>query len=197
MSLFFRNKFRILLLCVFTFLRISSGAALNYTVIPSDTLYGLSRQFDVPVNWLIRANSLENDNIHPGETLKIPVDGIRSLEVRPGDTLSALALEFQISLDYLRRFNKLENDDLKIGQKISIPQMIPSDRYQVLPGDTLLGIAIQYGLNAQKLRIFNKLKNDTIHPGQLLIVQAPRPDGHTVKNGESLWTIARDYGLSM
>ncbi|RKX73940.1 MAG: hypothetical protein DRP49_06700 [Spirochaetes bacterium] len=182
---------------IFALVGIADSGALNYTVAQSDTLYGLSRHFDIPVNWIIRANSLEDETIHPGERLQIPTKGISSLEVRPGDSLSALAVEFKVDLDYLRRYNALTGDNLQIGDKINIPAPLPEGRYRVIPGDTLLDIAIRSGLSIGELRMYNSLESDMIHPGQLLTVKAPRPEGHQVKNGESLWTIARQYSLSM
>ncbi len=200
MSLIF-NRFRsivfLVLVLVFGLAENVEIDALNYTVAQSDTLYGLSRHFDVPVNWIVRANSLDNETIRPGQRLLIPVNGITSLEVRPGDSLSALAVEFKVELDYLRRYNDLTGDNLRIGDKISIPAPLPDGNYQVIPGDTLLGIAIRSGLNVGELRMYNSLESDVIHPGQLLIVKSPRPEGYQVKKGESLWTIARKYSLSM
>ncbi len=175
----------------------ADAQSLNYTVAQSDTLYGLSRHFDVPVNWIIRANSLENETIRPGQRLQIPTGGITSLVVRPGDSLSALAAEFNVDLDYLRRYNGITGDNLKIGDKISIPLPLPEGRYRVIPGDTLLGIAIRSGLSIAELRMYNNLETDVIHPGLMLTVKPPRPEGHQVEEGESLWTIARKYSLSM
>jgi LysM repeat protein len=174
-----------------------STGALNYTVAPSDTLYGLSLKFEVPLNRIIRANGLENEYILPGEVLEIPLEGIESLEVQPGDTLSGLAEEFGLSRDELRRYNRLESDMLRIGQKISIPPAVPEGEYQVLPGDTLLEIAINHNLSVEELRRINNLENDVIHPGDRLEITPPRPEGHLVKNGESIWSIARKYGIEM
>ena len=197
MSLFTPLKNRILLLFSTALFTTVSIGALNYTVTASDTLYGISRQFNLPIDWIVRANNLKDDTIHPGQKLQIPVDGINSLEIRPGDTISALALEFGISEDYLRRYNRLENDVLRVGDKLKIPPPEKSGTYRVLSGDTLLGIALAEGIDIDKLRMYNNLKNDNIYPGQELIVKSSRPEGHKVKEGESLWTIARNYGIEM
>jgi len=195
-SLLFHRSLSILLTFVSVFLITVPAEALRYTVETSDTLYGLSRHFEIPLNWIIRANKLENETIHPGQSLQIPLDGIHSLEIRAGDTLSALAVEFGVSEDYLRRYNSLESGNLRIGQKLNIPPPLNPGIYEVLPGDTLLGIAIRQGIDVDKLRMYNSLSDDIIHPGQKLTVIPPRPEGYEVGAGESLWTIARKYSLS-
>jgi len=196
-SFFHTIRYRFVILIPLMLLLLSTVEGINYTIVSSDTLYGLSRQFDIPVNWIVRANGLENKTIHPGEEITIPTEGISSLEIRPGDTLSDLAREFHISTDYLRRFNNLESDHLKIGERISIPPPVSPDTYKVLTGDTLLDIAIRSRISIDELRLYNNLKDDVIHPGDLLIVKSPRPEGHRVAEGESLWTISRKYGISM
>ena len=197
MSFLNRINYHALLLSALFLTASSVTGALNYTVAPTDTLYGLSRLYEVPLNWIIRANNLESEIIRPGQNIEIPVNGIHSLEVRPGDTLSALSMEFNVSQEELRRINNLDTESLKIGQQLKVPSPVPAGTYRVLPGDTLLAIAFHFGLTVDKLRMYNNMNGDVIHPAQLLIVKAPRPEGHEVGSGESLWTIAQRYGLAM
>jgi membrane-bound lytic murein transglycosylase D len=90
--------------------------------------------------------------------------------------------------------------------------------HRVRSGDTLGGIADKYGVSVAALRTTNKLRGTTIHPGQdLLISAAPRADvrvaardieveaatprrssgKHTVRRGDTLWSIARARGVSL
>lgn len=153
-------------------------------------------RYEVPVNWIVRANSLNSETIRPGQELTIPTDGIETLIVKPGDTLSGLALEFRVSQDELRSSNGLDSDSLRIGQTLSIPASVPTGTYRVLPGDTLLGIAAAYDISTEQIAMFNGLEGDIIHPGEMLIISSPRPEGHEVGYGESLWTIAERYDVS-
>jgi len=171
--------------------------AVEHTVAPSDTLFALALQYDIPVTWIIRANDLSDESIRVGEVLNIPTDGITSLEVRPGDTLSALSVELDIPVKQLRTVNALDTDLLVVGQKLMIPPPTPRGTHRVLNGESLLSIAHQYEISLEALKTINGLDSDVIYPNQLLTVLPPRPEGHEVASGESLWSIADRYGLSM
>jgi membrane-bound lytic murein transglycosylase D len=88
--------------------------------------------------------------------------------------------------------------------------------HRVRPGETLGAIADRYGVSIMALRSSNRIRNNMIHPGQdLLVTAAPRgisepravtaapvtrptqPGGsYRVRQGDSLWSIARAYGVS-
>ena len=188
---------RVLLLAVLMFRINFIIPALTHTVMQSDTLYRLSVRYEVPLNWIMRANNLRNDNIHPGGKLVIPVDGIESLSIVPGDTLSGIALEFDVEVEELRRINNMKSDRIRIGQKIRVPSPVQADKYRVVKGDNLLAIARRYNLSAEQLKAYNRLDNDVIYPGQVLLTKTERPEAYRIQKGESLWQIAKRFGLSV
>lgn len=96
--------------------------------------------------------------------------------------------------------------------------------HRVHRGDTLGGIAAKYGVSVAELKATNRMRGTLIHPGQdLLVKAAPRDPGqnaandgivrtaavdrpatnrrtkskHVVRQGDSLWGIARQYGVSL
>ena len=188
---------RVLPLAVLTLCINFISFALTHTVAQSDTLYGLSVRYKVPLNWIMRANNLRNENIYPGKELVIPLDGIESFYVAPGDTLSGIALEFGVKMEELRRINNLKSDEIRIGQKFRIPPSLQSDEYRVTIGDNLLAIARRHNLSVEQLKAYNKLDNDVIYPGQILLIEAGRPETYRIQRGESLWLIAKRFGLSV
>lgn len=190
-------RYRALLLAVLALRLNFIIPALTHTVVQLDTLYGLSLRYKIPLNWIMRANNLRNENIYPGKQLVIPVDGIEFLYIAPGDTLSGIALEFGVKVEELRRINDMESDEIRIGQKIRIPSSVKSDKYRVIKGDNLLAIARRYDLSVEQLKIYNGLDSDVIHPGQILVTRAGRPETYRVQKGESLWQIAKRFGLSV
>lgn len=87
------------------------------------------------------------------------------------------------------------------------PPPSPPRIHTVRRGDTLSEIAVRYGVNVSTLRQWNSLRRGAfIHPGQQLLVSdplggesGPRQEGnarlHIVQRGESLWKIAKRYGV--
>lgn len=60
----------------------------TYIVSKGDTLYGISKQFDVPVETLKRVNNLTSNTITVGQTLQIPTNQTTATyTVKAGDTL--------------------------------------------------------------------------------------------------------------
>lgn len=96
--------------------------------------------------------------------------------------------------------------------------------HRVRRGDTLGGIAAKYGVSVAQLKATNRMRGTIIHPGQDLLVSAapggsgrsatsddiiqvaamnkpttsrPAQGKHVVRQGDSLWSIARRYGVTL
>ena len=75
--------------------------------------------------------------------------------------------------------------------------------YVVKRGDTLYGISNQYGVSVTELANLNGVNADTLKVGQELLIPAKsgsNPDNmflYTVKKGDTLYNIARVYGVSV
>lgn len=91
---------------------------------------------------------------------------------------------------------------------LSQPRPDGSIVHKVETGHTLWAVAARYEVRLSELLLFNNLdEDDFIQPGDELIVrlaegQAPPPTptpplNHTVRPGETLWTIAARYRLSL
>lgn len=114
-----------------------------YTVKKGDSLYEISRLFNVPIHELKKVNQLKDDILKPGQTLIISSQGakvktystqtpklqkekmmavnqkeIEYYNVKPGDNLFAISKRVGVSIDEIKRLNRLDSDRLKVGQKL-------------------------------------------------------------------------------
>lgn len=156
-------------------------------------------------------------------------------QVRPGETLFSIANRYGTTVDELRRINRmLPSETLKSGTTLNVPGVVapgvatsgvnspaPSSgtgpgatpparpaavsTHTVQRGETLFSIANRYGLSLEELRSMNGISGSDIRIGQKLRVSgttAPAQPAqetryHTVKKGETLFSIANRYGVSV
>lgn len=99
------------------------GTVFWYVVQPGDTLYTISRLFNVDVAQIALYNNLSVPYIiFPGQVLGIPLKNIRRYTVQPGDTLWQIARRFGVDLNQLIALNNLSPPYLIYpGQTILIP----------------------------------------------------------------------------
>jgi LysM repeat protein len=72
--------------------------------------------------------------------------------------------------------------------------------HTVQSGETLFSIAQEYEITVQKLREWNDLQNNQLTIGQTLIVQSAEQESaisHTVEPQETLFSISKQYGVSI
>ena len=96
------------------------------TVRPGDTLYSLSRRYQVSVADLKSTNRLSGNNIRVGQVLRIPGSNDASgniYRVQSGDTIYSISKKFGVSHTRLSEHNRISRPDrLKIGQIIKLPE---------------------------------------------------------------------------
>ena len=137
----------------------SLSADSSYIVKKGDTLYSISRKYQITVPELRAANNLsENDVLKVGVKLVIPSADIenaaalsasKTTETKPnvssksatsyivqkGDTLYGIARKYNIKLNELLSLNNLDNSStIKIGQKILVPAGSSSSASTVASG---------------------------------------------------------------
>jgi membrane-bound lytic murein transglycosylase D len=100
----------------------------------------------------------------------------QSIEVRPGDSLSVLARRHDTTVAALKQANGLNGDRLIAGQALRLPGTVDLD-------DAVLSES--YRLAYRELTDLQQ----QLLPADRFI--------HRVRSGESLWVIARRYGLSV
>lgn len=150
----------------------TSQAETTYTVKSGDTLSGIAGQFNTTYTELAQINNLSNPNkIYVGQVLQVSANNNSTTSAAPAKTSTSSQT---------------------------------TTTYTVKSGDTLSGIASQFNTTYQQLAQINNLSNaNNIYVGQQLQIQgtsnntnASVQGSYTVKSGDSLSTIASQYGTS-
>lgn len=159
----------------------------------------------------------------PTSSVVVPSVPTTAYTVQSGDTLFAIALQFGTDVETLRRLNNLSDDSLQIGQVLQVPDTGQGQEtgaapqatqaaagqqvtYVVTSGDTLSSIAASFGVNWSEIAAANNIPAPyTIYRGQKLVIPGvsatPTPATpvrtHTVQAGETLYSIAVQYGVTV
>ena len=80
-----------------------------------------------------------------------------------------------------------------LGTVISVKPRDKIENYPVKSGDTLASIANKFDISVDTIKWANNLKSDTIKPDQILKIPPITGVVHTVKSGDSIYTIAKKY----
>ena len=163
MSISKKSKINLFILVVNILFMCSVFADSYYTVKKGDTLYSISKKYQLTVPELRTANNLaENDVIKIGQKLIIPSADIsnaaalsstkdvptntttkqntKTYVVKAGDTLYGIARNSEIKLHELLAMNNMDaSTTLKVGQKILIPdnkKELPKKQEETKPSTT-------------------------------------------------------------
>ncbi len=132
--------------------------------------------------------------------------------VKKGDTLYGISNQFGVSVVDLKNLNGLKDNNLQIGQVLKITNNSGTNpdstiNYTVKKGDSLYGIARVYKTTVQEIQKLNNLKSNTLSIGQVLKIpenylddsssDLPSFINYVVKRGDSLYSIAKNYGITV
>lgn len=96
------------------------------TVHKGDTLYSISRSYNIPIRDIIETNRLSPPyTLYVGQRLRMPT--ARTHTVVHGDTLYSISRLYNVDVTTLSRLNNLrEPYTLSIGQKLALPASVGS-----------------------------------------------------------------------
>ena len=194
----------------------------THTVQAGETLFSISRTYDLTVSELRDWNNLNSDNLQPGQTLRIspPAGQNRTLHVvEAGESLFGISRMYNVTIAEIQQWNSLQGTDIEIGSRLviyensqnerseSVPtiseveQMDDSERsslvqriqegvsqndtYVVRSGDNLTQIARRFDMTINEIKSLNNLQSDMLRVGQRLTVKKNQVPPSVAKGAEN------------
>ena len=158
---------------------------------------------------------------------ELPVDSLRMEtingkvfiihQISERETLYSISRRYGTPITSILEYNGTADAGLEVGQLLKVPY-IPKSKaksadgviHKVLPKETLYSIAKLYAVTVEDIKSWNNLKDNSVSTDQELVIKkkstgapsvtAVRSDlknKHTVASGETLFSIARQYGVSV
>jgi LysM repeat protein len=140
------------------------------------------------------------------------------------ETLYAISRRYRTTVDAIVEHNKDAADGLEIGQVLRVPYTPAKSAvakksddivHEVVPKETMFSIAKKYGVSVDEIKQWNNLPSTSLSIGQSLVIKkkgaAPvvitnppavvnqplsKKGVHTVVTQETMFSIARQYGIS-
>ena len=184
-----------------------------YIVKKGDTLYSISKKFNISIDNLKQINNIVGNNISEGQKLYLTNieqnNDNNTYIVKKGDTLYSIAKQFNLKIEDIIKENKLNGNILDIGQLLLIPNKSNSeneellveeyDVYIVKKGDSLWKIARENNIPVPELIDLNNLNDLTLQINQKLLIPKKNKDNNTyiVKKGDTLWSIAKKLNIDV
>ena len=140
----------------------------------------------------------------------VPLAGSDYYVVKKGDTLWSIARAYGLTVDKLKSLNNLTNNNLTIGDSLIVKDSSGNNDnsssadnnkyYIVKKGDSLYSIARSNNMTVDKLKSLNNLTSNILSIGQKLIISSGSnvPNNvYVVKKGDTLWSIANNFNVSV
>jgi len=168
-----------------------------------ETLSSISKKYGMTVEEIKRKNRIKGSKLSLRQNIKIKDEETVMI-------VQAIQPKTDNSPAIVERSTK-NNEQVNIDQKNAIAQN--SNSHSVKKGETLFSISKIYNISIDELKNINKIIKGKIHPGQQLkisqpvsiqenealakVEEAPKLSTHKVISGESLYSISKEYNISI
>lgn len=140
----------------------------------------------------------------------VPLAGSDYYVVKKGDTLWSIARAYGLTVEKLKSLNNLTSNNLTIGDSLIVKDSsensdnsssVDNNKYYIVKkGDSLYSIAKRNNMTVDELKSLNNLTSNILSIGQKLIISSGSnvPNNvYVVKKGDTLWSIANNFNVSV
>ncbi|HVI06712.1 MAG TPA: LysM peptidoglycan-binding domain-containing protein, partial [Candidatus Binatia bacterium] len=170
-----------------------------------DTLASIARAYRVTAKSIVSANRLDTDELNPGAQMLIPIAPgkhagsdnatyarrITRYKVRRGDTVESVAESFGVSPQMLRRWNGLHGDSL-MGRKVLALHLPVAPGTEAASSKSISSPRPRSNPHMTNAKASTKTA-PTPEAGENETASPPSVLHHTVRSGETLYSIATAY----
>ncbi len=199
----------------------SRGPVSHHVVIAGDDLWSVSQQYGVQLRRLERYNKVDRtDRLKEGMIIYLTnkravhsePDIEEAVEIETGDSFNWTVQPEASPVPDVPTTPLPPQQTVEVEPNVTLIDTMSTDtvafqQHVVVGGETLYSIAKRYQLGVMQLVEWNNLSlSEGIKPGQVLLLKQPsktitEPDTmevtHTVKATDTLYSIAREYGVTI
>jgi len=164
-----------------------------------ETLYGISRRYGTTIPSILEFNPNADAGLAVGTVLKVPYVPKSKIQttaglvhtVAPKETLFSISKLYNVTIDDLKTWNNLKDYALSTGQQLVVKKqntaltvqttVKPADvkpvssssgssTHVVAQGETLYSIARQYNVSVQQIKDWNALPSSELKIGQAIVI---------------------------
>ena len=170
---------------------------IKHRVQEKETLYSLSRKYNVPIYRIIEHNPPTEFGLEIGTIINVPVIKEAPVAEPKVETKVVVIAENRNTTEEQVFDPQPQKEDEVVKHKVETKQ-------------TLYSISKLYGVTVDQIREWNQLTTNALDIGQMLIIRRvedeklpeinmlrPTKDTHIVASGETLYSISRKYGVTL
>ncbi|TDQ19310.1 LysM domain-containing protein [Algoriphagus boseongensis] len=207
--------------------KVGNKTFILHQVTQGETLFSISRRYSASVGEIQSANESLKQGLKTGQTIRIPYvtsaqapEGGSIHKVSPGETLFSISKKYGVTVDSLKQWNKLMGNDLSVGQTLVVKETAPEPTQTVAAPVTVASVSTVSSTPQEKPKTTPEVKKEEKKPEPKPEPEKPRPTpvketvqekpvtksapivpgewiSHTVKQGETLFSISNQYNSSV
>lgn len=158
----------------------------THSVEAGETLFSISRLYDIPVSDLRSWNQLETDNLRPGQELRLapPSEEERTIHrVEAGESLFAISRMYNVTIAEIQQWNNLDDTALEAGRELVIYQSEVRQTDQTPPPSIS---EMEQMAEEERTSIVRQMEDS-----------GSNSESYLVRSGDTLYQIARDHDMTV